>query len=466
MTRPTFRQRCGLLGPAYSVILMNPHTSGCETSLIENGNIPMLLQLLAVICLLLSIGQVLADEPAVMQPLIGYTELQTDLPGGRHANVRTMRATVVRADGAGRARIAEELADESDAWTQFAGWSPDGKQAIVSRGWQDPDNANWEEEHKTFRMEPGKWLLDSCLVEMATGKVTNVTAVERVSHYNGGLFFNPDGKSLGFTPLINGISKPFVMDLDGRNKRDLSGKDAGFAYGYSASPDGKLISYHENYQVYIANADGSEKRHIKTGHPFDFAPRWSPDGQWLLFVSGEHYDCHPHIVRRDGTGLKKLADRAGYRGVTEFLDVFDFHGGSSDVPVWSMDGQAVFYTAKVANNVELFQITLDGEVTQLTATPEGTTHYHPTPSSDGKQLLYGSKRNGVRQLFVMTLADRSETQLTELKPGHGAMWPHWQPVSQVAAQTVAVSETPQPRRVLYNFDGDSCLSTMASIRMP
>lgn len=369
-----------------------------------------------------------AEEPLIRMPLIGYTELQTNLPGGRHANVRTMRAVVVDTDGSGRKRIASELADEPNAWTQFAGWSPDGNHAIVSRGWQDPENAKWEDEHKTFRMEPGKWSLDACLVEMATGKVTNVTAVDRVSHYNGGLFFMPGGERLGFTPLINGVSKPFVMELDGRNKRDLSGKDAGFAYGYSASPDGKLISYHENYQVYLANADGSAKRHIKTGHPFVFSPRWSPDGEWLLFVSGEHYDCHPHIVRRDGTGLMKLADRASYRGVTEFLDVFDFHGGSSDLPVWSMDGQSVFYTAKAGNNVELFQITLGGEITQLTKTLDGTTHYHPTPSPDGKRLLYGSKRDGVRQLFVMTLSDRGEQPLTTLKLGHGAMWPHWQPV--------------------------------------
>ncbi len=388
-------------------------------------------RIVVIACLLSVVVRADAVELTTARPRIGFTELQTNLLGGRHANVRTMRAVVVRSDGSGHHPIAEELANEPDAWTQFAGWSPDGKQAIVSRGWQDSENARWEEEHKTFRMEPGKWSLDTSLVDPATGKVLNVTAVDRVSHYNGGLFFLPKGRGLGFTPLINGVSKPFVMDMDGHNKRDVSGKDSGFAYGYSSSPDGKLISYHENYQIYIANADGSEKRHIKTGHPFDFAPRWSPDGEWLLFVSGEHYDCHPHIVRRDGGELRKLADRGGYRGVTEFLDVFDFHGGSSDVPVWSADGTSVFYAAKIGNNVELFQITLTGEITQLTKTPDGTTHYHPTPSADGQQLLFGSKRNGVRQIVVMNLTDRSERQLTDLKLGHGAMWPHWQPMTTI-----------------------------------
>jgi len=105
---------------------------------------------------------------------------------------------------------------------------------------------------------------------------------------------------------------------------------------------------------------------VKTGKPFNFVPAWSPDGKWVLFLAGEHYDCHPHLVRSDGTGLKKLADRRGYRGVIAFLDVFDFHGGSSDVPVWAVDGRSVYYTAQVGKSVELFQVTIDGKTNQLT----------------------------------------------------------------------------------------------------
>lgn len=371
-------------------------------------------------------GLLAADPNAV--PLIGYTELRTNLPGGRFANVRTMRAAVVKSDGTGQRFVSEELSKEPDTSTQFAGWSPDGKTAIINVGWQSKENAKWEEEHKEFRMIEGGYKLDTYLLDLTSSKSVNVTGVERVSHYNSGVFFRPEGKGLGFTPLINGISKPFMMDLDGKNKVDVSGKGSGFAYGYSASPDGKYISYHENYQIYVSNADGSNKKHIQTGNPFDFVPRWSPDGKWLLFVSGEHYNCHPHIVRADGTGLKKLADRGGYRGVTEFLDVFDFHGGSSDLPVWGFDGTLVYYTAKVDKNVELFQTTLDGKITQLTKSAPGSSHYHPQPSEDGKWLVYGSKREGVRNLFVMNLSDNTEKQITDLKTGSGAMWPYCQPL--------------------------------------
>lgn len=376
---------------------------------------------------LVSSVPVAADEPVPPQPLIGFTELQTNFPGGRHANIRTMRAAAVRADGSGRRLVTPELSTKPDTWTQFAGWSPDGGTAVVGRGWQSPANAQWEEEHKTFRHAAEGWLYDAYLVDIATGQATNVTAVERVSFYNSIFFWPGDPTKLGLTALVDGTSKPFRMDRDGRNKVDLNQGSTGFTYGFNGSRDGARIAYHENYQIYLADADGKNRVHVATGQPFNFGPVWSPDSQWVLFVAGEHYNCHPHIVRADGTGLKKLADRNGYRGVVEFLDVYDFHGGSSDTPVWAPDGQSVFYTAKVDSNVELFQVTLDGRATQLTSSPAGTLHYHPQPSADGKRLLYGSKRGGVRQLFVMALADRTEQALTDLKPGHGAMWPHWQP---------------------------------------
>lgn len=189
----------------------------------------------------------------------------------------------------------------------------------------------------------------------------------------------------------------------------------GFAYGYSASPDGKHICYHQDYQLYVSAADGTGKRHIKTGNTFNFAPTWSPDGNRLLYLSGQHYDCHPHVVRLDGTGLTKLADRGGYTGVVEFLDVPDFHGGSSDVPVWAPDGTAVLFTAKVGTCVELFRVTLDGTVAQLTKSPDDTRHYHPQSSPDGNWHVYGSRRGGVRNLYVMNLTDWGERRITDAK---------------------------------------------------
>jgi Tol biopolymer transport system component len=387
-----------------------------------------LLRLYAVLlCTAINIGSSAvcgaADEPPPL--LIGYTESRNDIEGGQFFNWETSRACVVRADGTGRRVIGEELIQQDHAWTQFAGWSPDGQQAVLLSLWESPDNAAWERAHRTFRMTEG-WLVDTCLFDLATGRIQNLTAVDRVSIYNTGLFFLPGGSGYGFTPLINGISKPYLMDSDGRNKRDVSGDGGGFAYGYSASPDGQLISYHENYQIFISAANGSGKRQVQTGHPFNFAPQWSPDGEWLLFVSGEHYNCHPYIVRRDGSGLKKLADRGGYRGVVERLKYPDFHSESSDVPVWSADGKLVFYTAKVGESIELMRVDPEGRVTQLTTSPPGTRHYHPAVSPDNRQLLFGSDRSGLMQLYVANLDGTRIQPITSVKAGSCAMHGHWQ----------------------------------------
>ena len=361
--------------------------------------------------------------------LIGYTELQTNLPGGRQANVKTMRAVVINADGSGHRLLSRECMQPCDTMSQFAGWSPDGGKAIIGVGWKSNETAKWEEENKQFCHIDGEVLYDNYLVDVYNGNAVNVTAVGRISNYNSGLFFWPDDPlKLGFTALINGISHPFKMDIDGRNKIDLTKGSKDFTYGFNASRDGKRIAYHRDYQVYIADADGTNAQHIETGQKFNFGPQWSPDGAWILFVSGErNTKCDPYLVRSDGTGLKKLADRKGYKGSIEFLDVFDFHGGSSDIPGWSADGKSVFYTAMNGNRVELFQVGLDGKTQQLTHSPEGTLHYHPEPSPDGKWVLYGSRREGVRQLFLMKLSDHHEYRITNLKTGQAAMWAHWQP---------------------------------------
>ncbi|NIP95776.1 MAG: hypothetical protein GWO24_21000, partial [Akkermansiaceae bacterium] len=94
----------------------------------------------------------------------------------------------------------------------------------------------------------------------------------------------------------------------------------------------------------------------------------------------------------------------------------------SDTPVWSADGKLIYYTARVGDGIELFQVDLAGESKRLTHSPAATSHYHPKPTRDGKWLIYGSKRKGARNVFARELKSGTERQLTHLKPGHAAMW--------------------------------------------
>ena len=184
----------------------------------------------------------------------------------------------------------------------------------------------------------------------------------------------------------------------------------------------------------LVRANGTELREfgaawVDSDNTWTQFAGWSPDGRHLVFVSGQHYDCHPFVVRADGTGLRQLSDRGGYRGVIEFLDVADFHGGSSDVPMWARDGQSIFHTRRYGEAVELVRVDLSGELQRLTMSAAGVQHYHPQPSPDGTRLVYGSLRDGVRQLYVMDLGTGQERQITDLQPGEGALWAHWRPVA-------------------------------------
>ena len=195
-----------------------------------------------------------------------------------------------------------------------------------------------------------------------------MTAVERVSYYNSGLFFWPgDPTKLGFPALIDGNSHPFRMDRDGKNKRDLTQGLQGVRLRLQRLAGRQAHRLPQELPGLPRRRRRLERQARQDRPAVQLRARSGRrTGPWLLFLAGEHYDCHPHVVRADGTGLKKLADRDGYRGVIEFLDVPDFHGGSSDVPVWSADGKSVFYTAKVGRNVELFRVDARRQGEQLT----------------------------------------------------------------------------------------------------
>ena len=67
--------------------------------------------------------------------------------------------------------LAEELTREPDtSATDSAGWSPDGKLAILNCGWNSPENASWEEEHKTFRFTADGCLPDTILLDLPAAR--------------------------------------------------------------------------------------------------------------------------------------------------------------------------------------------------------------------------------------------------------------------------------------------------------
>ena len=360
--------------------------------------------------------------------IVGYTDSRCDDPRGQYYNGLTRRAMVVRADGSEQREIGRSLITRECQAATITGWWRDGR-AIVHVGYKSTEVGAWETQNRTFAKTTDGQESDCWLVDVETGQSVNLTAVERVSPVNRGLAPWPaDPSRATFLASVDGKRRPFTMKLDGTDKRQVSSGDDNFIYGLSPSPDGRRSAYIINYRMYLADADGSNPRRVDENprHEFQFIPVWSPDSQWLMFLAGEHYNCHPHIVRANGTGLRKIADRGGYRGVVQTLDHPDFHSDSSDLPVWSPDSRWVYYTAKVGKSVELMRVSLKGQVQRLTRSQAGVLNYQPKLSPDGMLVVFGSTRNGARSLYVADADGNKVQAITVPTKGRSQMHPHWQ----------------------------------------
>jgi len=171
------------------------------------------------------------------------------------------------------------------------------------------------------------------------------------------------------------------------------------------SPDGKLVAFSateyfleegkSNSDIYLMKADGTDLRQLTNNEAADYHPRWSPDGEWLMFVS----------TRENGSQVWKLPIRGG-----EGVQVTDFSMGVSD-PRWLPDGKHVIFYAEVFPecgadsecNKELTDDMDDGPVHAHLA--DDLLYRHWTFYKDGKR-------------FHTFLYNIESDEYTDLTPGH------------------------------------------------
>jgi TolB protein len=67
-----------------------------------------------------------------------------------------------------------------------------------------------------------------------------------------------------------------------------------------------------NASIYVVNVDGTELTRMTFINDYDWEPSWSPDGQWLLYSSGQVADTDISVVRVDKSVRFQLtSDRYG-----------------------------------------------------------------------------------------------------------------------------------------------------------
>jgi dipeptidyl aminopeptidase/acylaminoacyl peptidase len=226
--------------------------------------------------------------------------------------------------------------------------SPDGKSIAFTRVWVDRE----ADAYRT-RIQ---------VIDSAGGEPRDLTSGVLDSQPR----WSPDGRFLAFVRGEEGKDKDahiFILPMSGGESRKLTSLKRG-ASDPAWSPDGKRIAFRSGHHpaldtedkpkpknepcrvvtrpvfrwdnagffdfdhlkhVWVVDLEGGTPRQITTGKRFEEDQlRWSPDGQWLMFVSdrraepwfgGEHSDLwavSPDLAQpTEGESLKKVAEFQG-----------------------------------------------------------------------------------------------------------------------------------------------------------
>src|SRR5438445_10028806 len=83
--------------------------------------------------------------------------------------------------------------------------------------------------------------------------------------------------------------------------------DEGTWLSLDVSPDGKTIVFELVGDIYTLPLEGGHAKLIAGGMSFDSQPRFSPDGQWIAFISDREGSENIWIMHPDGTGVKQVS---------------------------------------------------------------------------------------------------------------------------------------------------------------
>jgi Tol biopolymer transport system component len=203
------------------------------------------------------------------------------------------------------------------------------------------------------------------------------TIIERERSNNSCGDISPDGAQIAFY-----------------NARDLNGESADF--------------FHT--EIYVADIDGSGERRLTFNEDYELAPRWSPNGEYIVFMGSSSWEemerFEIYIMDADGDNFEQLTDN-------DSADRF---------PSWSLDGERILFHSNRDGDYELYTMTPEGsDVEQLTDNDWDDTRAMYSP--DDELIVFNNNRFGTESLFRMR-ADGNKIERLPTGEGlpFGAVW--------------------------------------------
>jgi Tol biopolymer transport system component len=235
---------------------------------------------------------------------------------------------------------------------------------------------------------------------------------------NAEAYFSPDGKKLiyQYTPERGGCDQQYIMDLTTGESKRVSSGNGRTTCGYFSYPNGERIIYASteaagaecppppdrsrgyiwgvfpSYDIYIANADGSNKKRLTTTNGYDAEGVWCHKGGKILFTSVRDGDLDLYTMDENGGNVKRITNTVGYDGGAFFSpDCTEIVWRASRFEGAALDE----YKALLADGfvkpskMELYTANADGtNARQLTK--NGAANFCPFFTPDGKRIIYSS----------------------------------------------------------------------------
>jgi TolB protein len=151
----------------------------------------------------------------------------------------------------------------------------------------------------------------------------------------------------------------------------------------------------QRFSLQVADSDGHNFKTILASQQPIMSPAWSPDGQWLAYVSFE--EGRPEVFVHEVASTRR-------RPVATFP-------GINSAPAWSPDGTRLALTLSKGGNPDIYVLDLNsGQTRQLTRSIAIDTEPAWLPSGDA--LVFTSDRGGRPQLYRVGLDGGAPKRIT------------------------------------------------------